>query len=180
MWKRRKARVLTRERLSDYEFFLREQEKAGNTVKKYMQSLASLRSHLAGAPITKAALIEWKEELVREYAPASVNAMIAAVNSFLNFMEWTDCRIQPLKIQRAIFRREEKELTRSECPPCKDCGKNGKGTAGACIADDYFYRDSCLRTAVHYHGGCALRESGGQMQGKEQRGLPSEEIMPVS
>ena len=80
MWKRRKARVLTRERLSDYEFFLREQEKAGNTVKKYMQSLASLRSHLAGAPITKAALIEWKEELVREYAPASVNAMIAAVN----------------------------------------------------------------------------------------------------
>lgn len=114
MWKRRKARVLTRERLSDYEFFLREQEKAGNTVKKYMQSLASLRSHLAGAPITKAALIEWKEELVREYAPASVNAMIAAVNSFLNFMEWTGCRIQPLKIQRATFRREEKELTRSE------------------------------------------------------------------
>lgn len=48
---------------------MREQEKAGNTVKKYMQSLASLRSHLAGAPITKAALIEWKEELVREYAP---------------------------------------------------------------------------------------------------------------
>lgn len=68
MWKRRKARVLTRERLSDYEFFLREQEKAGNTVKKYMQALASLRSHLAGAPITKAALIEWKEELVREYS----------------------------------------------------------------------------------------------------------------
>lgn len=72
MWKRRKARVLTGERLSDYEFFLREQEKAGNTVKKYMQSLAFLRSHLAGAPITKAALIEWKEELVREYAPPRV------------------------------------------------------------------------------------------------------------
>ena len=114
MWKRRRKRILTRERIWEFQSFLREQEKAENTIKKYMQSLEMLSVYLGGAPVTKIGLVEWKEHLIERYAPASVNTMIAAVNSFLTFSQWEDCKMRPLKIQRPIFCREERELSRAE------------------------------------------------------------------
>lgn len=51
---------------------------------------------------------------MRHYAAASVNAMLAAVNGFLSFCGWSDCRVKPLKIQRELFCREEQELSREE------------------------------------------------------------------
>lgn len=107
-------RVLTKELIEDYGIYLREQEKAVNTVRKYMQCMDTLRKDLEGKSVTKAALITWKETLSSSYAAASVNAMVAAVNTFLEFAGWVDCRIKPLKIQRSLFCREEKELNRNE------------------------------------------------------------------
>ena len=48
------------------------------------------------------------------YAPASVNTMLAAVNRFLAFCGWPELRLRPVKVQRALFLNEEKELTRAE------------------------------------------------------------------
>ena len=65
-------------------------------------------------PISKGALIDWKKQLAKRYAAASVNSMLAAVNTFLGFAGWADCKMKPLKIQRNLFCHEEKELTRAE------------------------------------------------------------------
>ena len=59
-------------------------------------------------------MIDWKEMLVAAHAPATVNSMLAAVNSFLAFMGWRELRVRPLRIQRTLFRDAEKELTRTE------------------------------------------------------------------
>lgn len=67
-----------------------------------------------GQPLTKAALIAWKKALTADHAPATVNSMVAAVNGFLSFMGWCECKIKLLKIQKAIFCDPDKELTRSE------------------------------------------------------------------
>lgn len=67
-----------------------------------------------GQPLTKAALIAWKKALTADHAPATVNSMVAAVNSFLSFMGWCECKIKLLKIQKAIFCDPDKELTRAE------------------------------------------------------------------
>lgn len=107
-------RVLTKELIEDYGTYLREQEKAVNTVRKYVQCMDTLRRDLAGKPVAKTELIAWKQNLSGNYAAASVNTMIAAVNTFLDFAGWTDCRVKPLKIQRSLFCREEKELSREE------------------------------------------------------------------
>ena len=64
--------------------------------------------------MTKGLLLEWKEGLIGRYAPASVNAMLAAVNRFLTFLGRNDLRLRPLKIQRALFLPADKELTRAE------------------------------------------------------------------
>ena len=40
--------------------------------------------------------------------------MLASLNSFFDFMDWSDCKVKSLKIQQQIFCSEKKELTRPE------------------------------------------------------------------
>ena len=93
---------------------LQEQERSSNTLSKYAHDLGALLAYLGGAPLTKAALIGWKEQLVGNLAPASVNSMLVAVNGFLQFCGWPELRVKLLKIQKTIFADEEKELSRAE------------------------------------------------------------------
>ena len=59
--------------IQKYAAFLREQERAASTVVKYVHELTVLEILLAGRPVTKGALLEWKEDLIGQYTPASVN-----------------------------------------------------------------------------------------------------------
>jgi len=109
-----RPRTLTPGHIRRYALHLREQERAPATVQKYVRDLTALLDYLHGAPVTKAALIGWKEALTAAHAPATVNSMLAAINSFLAFMGWRELAVKPLKIQKALFRDERRELTRSE------------------------------------------------------------------
>ena len=40
--------------------------------------------------------------------------MIASVNSFLEYSNHNDCKVKTLKLQKEIYRPEEKELTKPE------------------------------------------------------------------
>ena len=107
-------REITANLLRRYVRHLREEERADSTIEKYVRDLEALGRHLAGRPVTKAALIGWKEELTAAHAPATVNSMIAAVNGFLRFMGWRECTVKLLNIQKSPFCDEGRELTRSE------------------------------------------------------------------
>ena len=111
---RKKNYVLSPELIKKYVTYLREQERAGSTVQKYARDLTALLSYLNGQTLTKTALIGWKEQLAETHAPASVNSMLAAVNGFLRFMGWGELSVKPLKIQKALFCDESRELTRDE------------------------------------------------------------------
>ena len=111
---RKKSYELTDGQIRRYVLHLREQERAAATIQKYLHDLTALRGFLDGGPLTKEALISWKTELAATHAPASVNSMLAAVNGFLSFMGWRELTVKLLKIQKALFREEEKELTRAE------------------------------------------------------------------
>lgn len=111
---KRKPHSLTAAHVKGYLNFLREQERAEATIHKYAHDLTALLEFLNGAPPTKAALLEWKDQLAGSLAPASVNSMLAAVNGFLSFMGWRELALKPLKIQKAIFREESRELGREE------------------------------------------------------------------
>ena len=76
--------------------------------------MTALHNYLTEEILTKTALIGWKEHLTETYAAASVNTMLAAANGFLVFCGWPDLKLKPLKIQREVFCREDKELTRDE------------------------------------------------------------------
>ena len=55
-----------------------------------------------------------REKLAQSYLPASVNSMLAAVNGFLEWAGYPQYRVKPLKIQREIFTKPEKELSKEE------------------------------------------------------------------
>lgn len=107
-------RIITKELIASYVVYLREQEKSPATIQKYTHDLTSLCSYLNGAVLSKTILIGWKELLTASYAPASVNTMLAVMNSLLGFCGWYDLKVKALKIQRALFCDESKELTRTE------------------------------------------------------------------
>lgn len=107
-------REITANLLRRYVLHLREEERADSTIEKYVRDLEALGRHLAGRPVTKAALIGWKEKLAQRHAPATVNSMLAAVNGFLRFMGWRECAVKLLNIQKSLFCDESRELTRSE------------------------------------------------------------------
>lgn len=109
-----KKPVINEEYIMDYINYLREQERSKATLQKYQHDLTALIIFLNGSELTKTELINWKESLMNQYAPASVNAMIAAVNGYVKYMGWVELMVKPLKIQRSLFLEEEKELTREE------------------------------------------------------------------
>lgn len=107
-------RSLTKEVIENYTSALREDEKSSATITKYSHDLNMAAEYFDGAELTKSALIEWKDLLVEKYAAASVNSILAAVNGFLKHMGWNDLTVKPLRIQRALFRDESRELTSDE------------------------------------------------------------------
>ena len=106
--------TITPERIKKYAAHLREQERSAATIEKYVHDLTALAVFLAGRSISKGALLEWKETLIENYAPASVNNKLAAVNGFLSFCGMGALRLRKLKIQKALFLSEDKELTKVE------------------------------------------------------------------
>lgn len=114
-------------RLKQYVCYLKEQERTEATIQKYVRDITALREFLQDGIFTKTRLLEWKEKLIATYALATVNGMLMSVNGFLNFCGLRECRIKGLKIQRNMFCRKEKELTKAEylrlCHAAKKQGK---------------------------------------------------------
>lgn len=94
--------------MTKYAQSLYREEKSRLTVKKYVRDVRRFARHLDGRHITKEAVITFKNHL------RSVNSMLAAVNSFLTFCGLTDCRVRLCRMQREIYQRAERELSRSE------------------------------------------------------------------
>lgn len=94
---------------------LEEDEKTNATVRKYIHDIKVFFHYIGpGGVVDKAAVIAYKEYLINNYAAASVNSMLAAVNVFLKEQGWHDCVVKALKIQKEAFRAGERELSKEE------------------------------------------------------------------
>lgn len=106
---------MTAERIAAYGRYLRIEERAAGTLEKYLRDIRHFAAWLNGRPVTKELAMAWKEYLVaQQYAPATINGMLAALNGLLCFLGWNECGVKPLKRQRSVFRPGERELTRAE------------------------------------------------------------------
>ena len=94
---------------------LRQEDRSRGTVENYLRHLRAFAAWLDGAPVTPASAAAWRDALrAGGYAAASVNAMVASLNKFFRCVGWEECRVRPLRVQRRVFRGEERNLSRAE------------------------------------------------------------------
>ncbi len=94
--------------------YLIDEEKSKATIEKYIRDLTVFVSWLGGADLSKTKVLGYKEYIISKYAPASVNSMLSSLNGFFEFMGEYGLKVKNLKIQKQIFAKDEKELTKAE------------------------------------------------------------------
>lgn len=118
-------RILKESAFDEFRAYLIREEKSMATVGKYIRDVRAFFCFAKNTEVTKELTIAWKEELVgKKYAVASINSMLASLNSLLYFLGWEDCRVKNLKIQKKAYCAEEKELTREEYMRLIEAAKN--------------------------------------------------------
>ena len=108
-------RQITSGQIAAFAAMLRAAERSRGTIEKYTRDIRAFAAWLGKRPVDKQAAAAWKQALQeRDYAPATVNAMLIALNRFFVFLGWQDCRVKLLKVQRRLFRSAERDLSREE------------------------------------------------------------------
>lgn len=111
--------------LKELEDYLYEREKQPRTIEKYLRDVRRFlefaegewpeeEDNMTGMELTRARVLAYKEYLIKNYKPASINSMLTALNQYLEFVGRPDCRVQLCRIQKQIFQDEERILSMKE------------------------------------------------------------------
>ncbi len=100
--------------IKKFEEHLINEEKSKATIEKYIRDLTVFVCWLGGAELNKTMVLGYKEYIISKYAPASVNSILSSLNSFFDFTGEYGLKVKNLKIQKQIFAKNEKELTKAE------------------------------------------------------------------
>lgn len=100
--------------LERFEAALIERERSRNTIEKYLRDVRHFLVFLNGREIGPEIVRAYKERLLGEYKASSANSMLVVLNSYLKFIGRNDCCVRVCRLQRRVFREEERELTRTE------------------------------------------------------------------
>lgn len=108
-------RKVTAKKLIKFCTWLTEEERRDGTIQKYLHDIKDFQAWLGRRSVDKEMTTGWKADLIsRGLRPATVNSMLAALNTFLQMEGWAECRVKPLRLQRRIFSDHERELDREE------------------------------------------------------------------
>ena len=105
---------MKKEILQKYKAYLEKAERSVATIGKYLSDVSAFLTWLGKRKTEKEIVLRYKEALAARYAPASVNAALASLNSFFSYLGREDLRVKSLKMQRKVFSSPEKELSRAE------------------------------------------------------------------
>lgn len=105
---------ITEESLREFRAYLESEERSAGTVEKYVRDVRSLERWLSGAAAEKERIAQWRDALLKDHKPGTVNSMLASVNAYLRFVGAEEQRVKTLRVQRRMFRAPERELTRAE------------------------------------------------------------------
>lgn len=106
--------TLTKNSIKRFKEYLQIEEKSPATIEKYMRDINAFLLYLENKIVDKATVLKYKESLMTVYKTTSINSMLSSLNSFFDFLEWSDCKVKTIKVQKQIFYEESKELTKAE------------------------------------------------------------------
>lgn len=105
---------ITDKLIQKFKNYLIDEEKSVSTLEKYIRDITAFMEWCRNAELSKSLVLQYKQELIERYAPASVNSVLSSLNSFFAHNEWHGLKVRMLKIQRRIFAEKNKELTKAE------------------------------------------------------------------
>ena len=106
---------VTKKLLENYVTYLYEEERCPATVEKYERDIRHFMNFVGeGKEITREIMISYKQSLLKEYQVSSANSMLAAVNQYLQYIGAHCMKVKRVKVQRSIYRDEERDLTEQE------------------------------------------------------------------
>lgn len=108
----------------DYKQQLLDEEKSPATVKKYVQDTQIFLKWCKNRNLTKTLVLLYKKELSEKLSPAGVNSVLSSLNSYFSFKGKHNLKTKMLKIQKQIFARVDRELSKSEYMRLLETAKN--------------------------------------------------------
>ena len=117
MGERKNVKMTMEEEMILYERYLKEEERSRATVEKYLRDVRKFLGYVkefGGGEFDKELVLEYKQDLNENYKTTSVNSMLAAVNSFFEYLGCEECKVKLFKIQRVQFSEKERELTEKD------------------------------------------------------------------
>lgn len=108
-------KCISTKQLTAFEQYLHLEERAAGTVEKYLRDVRAFAGWLEERTLDKEAVVAWKRHLLAAgYAPSTINSMLIAINQFFRFQHWDELKVKTVRVQRQIFRKQDKELTKEE------------------------------------------------------------------
>lgn len=107
-------RKITNGLIQKFKEYLINEEKSSSTMDKYIRDITTFMKWCEHRELNKSIILQYKQELIEKYSPATVNSVLSSLNSFFIFNEWHDLKVKTLKIQKQVFANKNKELTKAE------------------------------------------------------------------
>lgn len=106
---------LSMKRIKEFASHLCREEKSTATQEKYLRDVQAFCRYADANDITKELVVAWKKQLIESgYAVRSINSMLASVNSLLDFLGLSACKVKNIRTQHQTYCAEDKELTKAE------------------------------------------------------------------
>ncbi len=109
-----KGNYITEESIEEFERVLYEGEKSEATIEKYVAAMKKWGEWLKGKEVTHEEVMRGRERLKEGHAVSTVNGYLSAMNAYLDMVNMKECKVKLLRVQRRVFREEERELKKSE------------------------------------------------------------------
>ena len=74
---------ITEKMINNFKSYLLDNEKSKATLEKYVRDIRAFALWLGSAELSKARVLKYKDYIIKNYAPASVNSMLSSLNGFL-------------------------------------------------------------------------------------------------
>ncbi len=133
---------ITKKEIEEYAAFLLGEGRSQATAEKYVRDVKKFREillQLGCREIDEKRVLEYKEYLKNHYKISSVNSMLAAMNSFLEFMGWGDCKVKLYQVPRIMSGTDGVGLQL----PDQDGREERRYPSESVNADDLQHRNPC-------------------------------------
>jgi len=101
--------------LNGFKTYLDNNEKAVNTIIKYLRDVSKFMFFVGGEELSKNIVIQFKHHLEEKgYEIGSINTILSSVNAFLKFLDVPQYKVSLIRVQQQLYQSVDKELNEDE------------------------------------------------------------------